>query len=186
MTGPDDRSLVRDCLAGDARSFEVLVDRYYKLLFNVAWRMLHDAEDARDVTQGAFLKAYEKLATYDPKHKFFSWIYRILVNESLNFQQRRKPQEPLDGALVARQKGPDEEYEERRVSEAIGAALMRLSIDHREVLILRHFLALSYAEMSSVLGIPEKTVKSRLFAARKTMGGILVDLGAATRGRNEA
>jgi RNA polymerase sigma-70 factor (ECF subfamily) len=178
MTRPEDAALVRACLEGDPRSFEVLVDRYYKILYNVALRMLHDAEDARDVTQTAFLKAYEKLATYRPEHKFFSWIYRILANEALNTLARRKPLEPLGEQFIAGQKGPDEEYEESRVSQVIGAALMRVSIEHREVLILRHFLAYSYQEIGSILGIPEKTVKSRLFAARRQMGRLLPDLGA--------
>ena len=175
MTSEDDKDLARRCLEGNARSFETLVDKYYKVLFNVALRMLNDAEEARDVTQGAFLKAYEKLATYDARYKFFSWIYRILVNEALNTLARRRPQEPLDDQQVSRRKGPDEEYEERRLSDEIGAALMRLSIDHRQVLVLRHFVGMSYGEMGTVLGLPEKTVRSRLYAARRVLSTILVD-----------
>lgn len=180
MKTEDDRTLVEECLAGNSRSFEILVDRYYKVLFNVAYRMLHEPEDARDVTQTAFLKAYEKLSTYDPQHKFFSWIYRIVVNESLNQLARRRPQEPVHTQIEARDKGPDEELDASRMSDAIGRALMRVTLDHREVLILRHFLSLSYQEMSSVLGLPEKTVRSRLFAARRQLGGILIVRGART------
>jgi RNA polymerase sigma-70 factor (ECF subfamily) len=179
MTAADDRRLIQESLAGEPRSFEVLVDRYYKVLYNVALRVLHDAEDARDATQSTFLKAYQKLGTFDPEHKFFSWIYRILMNEALNQLQRRRPMEPLDATIVAPQKGPDEELDASRTSDAIGAALMRVSLDHREVLILRHFLALSYLEISSVLGLPEKTVKSRLFAARRHLGDLLLERGAA-------
>lgn len=178
MKGPEDAVLVCSCLGGDSRSFEVLVDRYYKILYNVALRMLHDAEDARDVTQTAFVKAYENLASYRREHKFFSWIYRILTNEALNALARRKPFGPLDERIVADQKGPEEEYEENRLSQIIGVALMRVSLEHREVLILRHFLDCSYEEIGSILGIPEKTVKSRLFAARRHMARLLSDLGA--------
>jgi len=185
MTRPDDRSLVSECLAGDPRAFEVLVDRYYKVLYNVALRMLHDVEDARDTTQVAFLKAYEKLATFDPQYKFFSWIYRILVNETINVLARRRPVTPVSEDLVSRGKGPDEEYEEQSTSERIGAALMQISIEHREVLILRHFHSLSYAEIAALVGVPEKTVKSRLFAARRHLGKLLLDRGATARGAHE-
>jgi RNA polymerase sigma-70 factor (ECF subfamily) len=178
MTDADDRRLIQECLAGRPRSFEALVERYYKVLFNVALRMLHDREDARDVTQSAFLKAFVKLASFDPEHKFFSWIYRILVNEALDALARRRPQQPLDPETAAPQKGADELLDDSRTSDAIGVALMRVSLDHREVLILRHFLSLSYAEMSVVLGLPEKTVKSRLFSARRSLGEVLLARGA--------
>ncbi len=180
MTRPDDAALVRACLEGDPRAFEVLVDRYYKILFNVAVRMLHHEEDGRDATQTAFLKAYEKLPTYRPEHKFFSWVYRILVNEALNMLARRRPQEPVDDRIVTSQKGPEQDYEESQLSRVIGEALMRVSIEHREVLILRHFLALSYDEIGAIVGIPPKTVKSRLFAARKHMGRLLPGMAAST------
>ena len=176
----DDRSLVRESLRGDSRAFETLVERYYKVLYNIAFRMVNDSEDALDITQATFMKAYDKLSTYDPKYKFFSWIYRIMTNESLNFIGRRRPQEPLDLELAAAQKNPQEEYEGRRLSEAVQSALMRLSPDHRQVLVLRHFVTLSYKEISSALGLPEKTVKSRLFAARRQLGAILVNRSPTT------
>ena len=171
---------MRESLRGDSLAFETLVERYYKVLYNIAFRMVNNSEDARDITQATFLKAYDKLSTYDPKYKFFSWIYRIMTNESLNFIGRRRSHEPLDLDLVTSQKNPEEEYEGRRLSQAIQSALMRLSDDHRQVLVLRHFVALSYKEMSSALGLPEKTVKSRLFAARRQLGAILVNRSAAT------
>jgi len=171
---------VRECLEGNSRSFEVLVDRYYKVLFNSAYRIVNDREDARDITQATFLKAYEKLSTYDPRHKFFSWIYRIMVNESLNLVYRRKPQQPLDPAIVSPYRNPDEDYERRRRSESVQAALLQLAPEQRHVVVLRHFAELSYKEMSWVLGIPEKTVKSRLFSARRQLGAILIGRGART------
>jgi RNA polymerase sigma-70 factor (ECF subfamily) len=175
----EDQELATASLKGNRRSFELLVDRYYKVLFNVAFRMVNDLEEARDITQAAFLKGFEKLGTYDPKRKFFSWMYRILVNEALNSLARRWPQEPLDDRLLSPRQDPEQEYEARELSDAIGAGLMQLSIENREVLVLRHFLAYSYDEMSSVLGLPEKTVKSRLFSARRQLCNVLVQRGAA-------
>lgn len=180
MSGADDRSLARDFVQGHRESFDLLVERYYKVLFNVALRMVNDYEEARDITQTTFMKAYEKIDTYDPKHKFFSWIYRILINESLNQLHRRRPREPLDARLVAREKTPQEEYETNRLSKAVQTALLQLSTEHRQILALRHFGDLSYKEIGSVLEIPEKTVKSRLFSARRRLCAILIGGKAAT------
>ena len=180
MACEDETALVKQCLEGNARAFETLVHRYYKVLFNCAYRMVSDVEDARDITQSTFLKAYEKLKTFDPRHKFFSWVYRIMVNESLNLLGRRKPHQPLDAALVSPRSRPDEDHERRRQGEAVQAALMHLSPEHRQVIVLRHYAELSYREMSWVLGIPEKTVKSRLFSARRQLSTILVSRGART------
>jgi len=180
MASAEDRELARESQLGDTRAFTTLVERYYKVLFNIALRMVNDYEDARDITQATFLKAYSKLDTYDPKHKFFSWIYRITVNESLNLLGRRKPHELLDHDLASTQRNPEEEYEKQRVGAAIQTALMRLTPQQRQVVILRHFQALSYREMSSVLGIPEKTVKSRLYSARRELCAILLHRSAAT------
>lgn len=174
MSSADDRALVRKCLRGDTRAFETLVDRYHRVLFQVAYRMLHEREDARDVTQSAFVKAYEKLDTYDARHKFFSWIYRIVVNESLNVLSRRKPTEPLDPRLEARRPSPEDAYAASERDAAVQAALQQLAPDSREVIVLRHFLDQSYREMAETLGIPEKTVKSRLFSARQQLAAILV------------
>jgi len=180
MTGREDSSLVKDCTQGRPEAFDVLVDRYYKVLFNVALRIVGDSEEARDITQTTFMKAYEKLHTYDPKYKFFSWIYRIAVNESLNTTGRRRPSEPLDVQLVARGDTPEQIFEKNRLHETIQAALMKLSIEQRQVVVLRHFGDLSYRDIASALAIPEKTVKSRLFTARRQLCTILIGGRATT------
>ena len=180
----DDKVLVRRCLEGDTASFALLIDEYQRPLFNVALRMVNNYEDARDITQTAFVRAYEKLSTYDSKYRFFSWIYRILINESLNLLQRRKQREARDGAIldhgsISRPKTPEEVYEGNRWSDRIQTALMELSPDYRSVIVCKHFLSLSYKEMSQVLDIPEKTVKSRLFTARRLLCESLVKRGVA-------
>lgn len=179
MDDVDDAELVTRCLRGDQQAFEPLVARYEKVLFNVALRMVGDYEDARDITQTAFVKAYEKLASFDPRYRFFSWIYRIMINESLNHLQRRKPYQPLDPGLACATT-PLEDAQASELSERVQEALMRLSPDYRQVLILRHFVELSYSEMSSLLSIPEKTVKSRLYTARQRLGDVLLDGSVST------
>lgn len=167
-----DNALVALCLGGDAEAFAPLVRRYERVLFNVALRMLGDREDARDVTQDAFLKAYRKLASFDPRYRFFSWMYRIVLNESLNARGRRPPTTPLEHEPAAGER-PEDGVREREVRDRVQAALGRLAAADREVLVLRHFAELSYAEMASALGIAEKTVKSRLHEARQRMGRAL-------------
>ena len=81
------------CVRGDTAAFAALVERYERVLFSVALRMLGDAEDARDATQDAFIKVFQRLGDYNPEHRFFSWIYRILTNECLNALRARRPQE---------------------------------------------------------------------------------------------
>jgi RNA polymerase sigma-70 factor (ECF subfamily) len=177
MYNGDDAELARRCLGGDAEAFAGLVARYEKVLFNVAFRMIGSREDARDVTQTAFVKAYEKLATYDPRFRFFSWIYRILINETLNVLERRKPHQPLDPRLAA-PTDPQEDAQAREISDRVQSALLKLPPDSREVLVLRHFGELTYSEMSSLLSIPEKTVKSRLYTARQRLTDVLLHRSA--------
>ena len=172
MGDTDDAAVVARCLDGEHNAYEAIVSRYQKGLFNVALRMLGNYEDARDATQTAFIKAYEHLDTFDPEQRFFNWLYRILKNECLNVLRARRPSEPVSLALPAGRNGDPLEARERH--QAVQAALLALSADYREVVVLRHFTDLSYDEIAATLGIPSKTVKSRLYTARQQLGGMLV------------
>ena len=166
----DDSAAVKRCLAGDSAAFETIVARYQQVLFTVALRMLGDEEDARDAAQNTFVKVFEKLATYDARHRFFSWMYRILVNECLN--ERRRPATvrgtvPLVDLAAQAIDADAVEAAERR--EAVKRAILDLPEPYREVIVLRHFAALSYEEMGEAIGIATKTVKSRLYSARQLL-----------------
>jgi RNA polymerase sigma-70 factor (ECF subfamily) len=177
----EDRMLVRECLEGVSSSFEALLDRYQTTVFNIALRMTRDYEDAQDITQSTFVKAYEKLSTYKPTYRFFSWLYRIAMNETLNTIRRRRAVRHLDdGDLASRGSGPERAYEISRLNERIGASLMELTPDYRIAIILRHFLHMSMREISRLLDVPERTVKSRLFSARRRLGILLLDPGRAS------
>ena len=170
-----DRAAVRQCLNGRQDAFADLVERYHRPLFNVALRMLRRQEDAEDAVQSVFLRAFLRLDTYDPKHRFFSWIYRITVNECLNALKRRKPTVPLaDLPFRAATPPPDRAVE---AADRVGVALMRLTADDRTVVVLRHFVSFSYKEIAEVLEIPVRTVKSRLFTARERLRDALRDPG---------
>lgn len=154
-------------LAGHGDAAGGLVDRYQQRLFNVALRMLHDVQDAEDVTQTVFLNAFRKLGTYDPRYRFFSWIYRMAVNESLNQLKRRKPTVTLEHELAM--PAADAADRAAEAEDRVGKALMSLKADDRAVVVLKHFVSFSYQEIADVLEIPVQTVKSRLFTARERL-----------------
>jgi len=173
MLEDGDGILVQRCREGDRHAFEGLVIRYEKPVFNVALRMLRNPEDARDVAQTVFLKAFEHLADYDPAYKFYSWIYRIAVNESLNVLGRRRPHEPISGDEADESSGPEDQIDGQQVGRGIQRMLMTLKPDYRSVIVLRHYLDCSYQDMAEILSLPQKTVKSRLFAARQLLAEAL-------------
>ena len=174
----DDATLVLRCREGDRDAFEQLVIRYQKPVFNVALRMLHDRQDALDVAQTTFLKVFEHLADYDPAFRFYSWLYRIAINESLNALALRKPRGELDGNTADERPGPDRAAEGDQALAAIEDALMQISPELRTVTVLRHITQMSYADIAEALGLPEKTVKSRLHSARELLREHLRQRGA--------
>lgn len=176
----DEQAVIDRVMAGEPNAFGELVGRYERVLFSVAYRMLQERASAQDATQTAFIRAYEKLATYDRSHRFFSWIYRILVNECLT-QQRRRPTDSLD-AVPPVMHDPGAVLDEARRRHALRQAIAELSPDHRDVVMLRHFGELSYDEVAATLGIPVVTVKSRLYAARQRLADRLAALKVAQVG----
>ena len=184
MESETDDVLVERCRNGDREAFAALVVRYQRPVYNAAWWVLRNAEDASDVAQNVFLKVAERLDDYDPQYRFFSWIYRIAVNESLDMLRRNGREEPLDDEIDVA--GPDGDDPERRVGDAelsarIRSAVMSMATNDRMVLMLRHFSDLSYQEIGQVLDLDEKTVKSRLFEARQRLRGLLPDLRDLSR-----
>ena len=152
--------------------------RYQKPVFNAALRLLRDPEDARDVAQTTFLKVYEHIGDYNPSFKFYSWIYRIAINESLNALGSRKPGEGFKGGEADAAPGPERQLEGQQTGRAIEEALMRIKPELRTVIVLRHFMHLSYQDMGDILLLPEKTVKSRLYSARQLLRDRLLRGGA--------
>jgi RNA polymerase sigma-70 factor, ECF subfamily len=171
----DDLVLVRRCREGDTAAFEPIVERYQRVLFTVALRMLGDYDAASDATQNALVNAYRKLHTFDSERRFFSWIYRILVNECLNDQRSRRAREAItpDLATVASPADLLEAAERRR---SVQAAILALPTEYREVVILRHFAGLSHEDIGDALNVPAKTVKSRLHTAKERLGQMLLGL----------
>jgi RNA polymerase sigma-70 factor, ECF subfamily len=172
MDDNEDLKLVQESRQGSRESFERLLIRYEKAIFNAAYRILHDYEDAKDVTQNVFVKAFQNLEHFDPKHRFFSWIYRIALNESINLCKSRRRLEAAEDTRVE-EDTPEKLMRRTELGGVVEAALMSLGFEYRVVIVLRHFNDCNYQEMSEILEIPEKTVKSRLFTARTLLRQIL-------------
>jgi RNA polymerase sigma-70 factor (ECF subfamily) len=164
-----DAALVNDCKHGDRKAMSQLVSQYQKPVYNAAFRILGNTDDAADTTQTVFLKIFEHIADYDPKFKFFSWVYRITINESLNQVKKRQKQEPLDDRQVSPWQSPAEDLDTKRLCDRVQGALMSLNTDYRTVVVLKHISGCSYQQISEILQLPVKTVKSRLYSARQLM-----------------
>ena len=177
MYKDNDAALIKDCKSGDDDALRSLVSRYERPVYNAAYRMMGNADDAADVTQAAFLKVFEHLDRYDPKFKLFSWIYRITINESIDQLKRRGKLQPLDDKEVSRERGPEELAVASVLCNSVQAVLMELQQDYRAVIVLRHFTECSYGQMAEILQIPEKTVKSRLYSSRQLMKQKLSECG---------
>ena len=173
MSEHDDAACIARCLKGEIDAFEVLVRRYDKPLYNGCLRIVNNSEDARDVVQTVFIKAYENLTNYDPNRKFFSWIYRMMVNASLNQVEQRRPTSELDPRLASNAQQPDESFANDRQSAQLQEALLQLQPEARVAVVLKYFGDLSYEELGFVLDIPPKTVKSRLYSARRHLCEIM-------------
>lgn len=174
--GQDDHDieLVTRCLEGETAAFAPIVERYQRVLFTVARRMLGDGGDAEDAAQNAFVKAYQNLRGFDRQRRFFSWLYRILLNECLNRQRDRRAHEAISAELAAGV-SPVEALERKERRARVQAALLALPVEYREVVVLRHFAELSYDEIGDTLGLPAARVKSRLYIARQRLSQLLLE-----------
>lgn len=176
MDDNEDLKLVEESRQGSREAFERLLLRYEKAIFNAAYRILRDYEDAKDVTQNVFVKVFQNLEHFDAKQRFFSWIYRIALNESINLCKSRRRLETVEDSRVE-ESTPEKLMSRTELGAVVEAALMSLGFEYRVVVVLRHFNDCNYQEMSEILEIPEKTVKSRLFTARGQLRDILSKRG---------
>ena len=177
MDNDVDQVLVERFRNGDREAFTTLMVRYQRPIYNAAFWIVRSAEDARDIAQSVFLRVAERLDEFDGSHKFFSWIYRIAVNESLNLLRRNGHEEPLDDEieLPGGSDDPESQARDAERSRHIHRALLTMSAMDRTVIVLRHFSECSYQEIARVLDVDEKTVKSRLFEARRRLRDLLTE-----------
>lgn len=171
--------MVTNCQHGDRRALETLVQQYQRPVYNAAFRMLGNADEAADVTQTTFLKAFESIDRFNPKYRLFSWIYRIALNESIDQLKRSRRFEPYVETHAAERDRPQDRAAQSQAVDQVQAALMELKEDHRSVLVLRYFTECSYEQIAEILDLPGKTVKSRLFTARQQLKTTLEQRGVS-------
>lgn len=187
---PDlERELIRKCRTGEARFYEPLVRAYEPSGLRLAVAMLGNADDARDALQDAFVKAYEALHRFDLRRPFGPWFFQILRNhcrDVLRSRQARFKLEVIDERLEHRpadpETGPERARERSAARELLWKALEEVGEEHREILVLKELQGFRYNEIATILGIPEGTVASRLFHARRALKDALDRMGAAFAG----
>lgn len=189
MTPEHEKHCIDRVLGGDVNAFEPLVHAYEKTVYNLALRALGSREDAEDVTQEAFLKAYRSLSSFRGESKFSVWLYRIVSNLCLDHLRARQ-RRPAQSLTVENEEGetdeleiPDEHFSPEKLldrkltREAVQRGLQTLPDDARQILLLRELQGLSYEEIGQVLALEPGTVKSRIFRARKRLCAYLMQDG---------
>ena len=167
MDRDEERRIIAQVCAGDTNAFEALVVAYQKQVYNLALRTVGNEEDAADMTQEVFLRAYRALGTFRGESKFSVWLYRLTTNVCIDFlrSRRRHPTVSLTAS---------EDDDEQPQFDLPSDELDSLPDDARKILILRELNGLSYAEIGKVLHLEAGTVKSRLFRARRKLCDFLL------------
>lgn len=187
--GPSDITLVERAQGGDTRAFDDLVRKYTPKLYGLVYNMTSNREDTADLLQDVFAKAYRSLKRFMGKSSFYTWIYSIAVNMTLNFLKKRGRhlKVSLDDMDSGIQNDPDfikvttspngllREVNIHELQKRLNEAMMKLSEDHRTVVTLYDIQGLQHSEISSILGVSEGTVRSRLFYAHRQLQNFLED-----------
>jgi RNA polymerase sigma-70 factor (ECF subfamily) len=182
----EDAQLVELIQKGDLGAYRQLVEKYQSRIYSMIAGMVRDREEAHDLTQDAFVKAFRNLERFRLEASFYTWLYRIAKNLTIDWlrKQKRRRTDEFDEGIAARESGgtiadshlkesPGRELERSRLKDRIFDAMETLTPEHRQIILLREVEGFSYKEISDVMGIPEGTVMSRLFYARRKLQGIL-------------
>ena len=181
--------LIALAVRGDQEAFGRVVQAYYSRVYSVIYRVVNHAEDARELSQACWVKAWQRLADYKQEARFYTWVYRIAVNTALDFlrYKKRRPEVPIEPAIgaegdalamdrqkeLADERTPADDLHRAEIRRAFDTALQKLSDEHRTVLVLRELEGMSYEEIADVMKTRKGTVMSRLFYARKALQSAL-------------
>lgn len=180
IVAASERELIARSCGGDLAAFEELVRIHQAHIYQLAYRLTGNYEDARDAAQEAFIRAFQALPRFRQEAAFSTWLYRIATNTALDLVRRRPVVPPVE--LPADQPAPDDpatEAQRREISRRVHAAVAQLPAEYRVVVVLRDLQGLAYDEIAKVLEIPVGTVRSRLSRGRDGLRGLLTDLAAA-------
>ena len=180
--GPDDEELVLKAQQGDVHAFDALVERYHGKIYGLTYNMTSNREDAEDLTQEVFVKAFQALPRFKGKSSFYTWLYRIAVNKTINYRKKRNRKRALSLDQFDQEIKTDEVYHDltskgsplRNVSltelqKKMNEALQSLSEKHRTVVVLHDMQGIPHEEIAKMVGASVGTIRSRLFYARRQM-----------------
>lgn len=184
----DDLKIIESCLLGNTKMFSQLIDKYKNMVYNLAYRMSNNnSQEAEDISQEAFLRAYQSLVRFNPSYKFSTWLYQITLNIIRDkFKKKQLDPVSLDAPakiadaefypqLVDLATNPEQIITRREDSQRILQALHSLPLKYREVIVLRYLQDLSYTEIGNILELSPGTVKVRLHRAREQLKKMLSD-----------
>ena len=175
--------LILSVQAGNKAAFDELVNIYSRRIYHLAYSFLHNVDDAADIVQEVFLRAYRNFSRFDPTRALYPWLYRITKNLCINRYQRAANRErtlPGEELIASATLDPLNEAVRNEEAEAIRKAVDNLPPMHREILIMKHFHDCSYAEMAEILSVPVGTVMSRLCNARAKLRKELMEVEIPT------
>ncbi|MEM9884659.1 MAG: sigma-70 family RNA polymerase sigma factor [Bacteroidota bacterium] len=188
----NDFNLVQAAIAGNQRAYSELMDRYRNSVFHTMLKMVHNKEDANDLTIEAFGKAFRKLSSYAPHYAFSTWLFRIAINNCIDHIRKKRLHvlsidDPIDANsdqdysanIRSNTLNPEEQYENKQKIQMMRAVMGKLSEKYRLMIELRYFEELSYDEIATELSIPLGTVKAQLFRAKEMMYELLQKPGAS-------
>ncbi|GMR09828.1 MAG: RNA polymerase sigma factor SigW [Anaerolineae bacterium] len=178
MVEPTDRDLVLRTRRGEVEAFGEIVARYQRSVFNVCYRMLGERMEAEDLAQETFIRAYDRLETFDVERPFGPWIRRVATNACLNHIQGQKPEsfefdEERDQSPAAPREEPETYLQGAQAAEEVRNAILELPPHYRAVIELRHYQEMSYSEIAETLELPISDVKSHLYRARRKLAALL-------------
>lgn len=185
MLEVEDRQLVEQVLAGDDDAFTLLVERYQRDAYNLAYRMLGNTTEAEDAAQEAFLRAYVNLARYDANRSFKTWLLSIASNHCIDRLRKRRMtllaiDEPLPPhpALTSQEAGPEQSMVNTQLTEQVQELLDELPEEYRAAVVLRYWYDMPYSEIAETLDTTESAIKSRLFRARQMLAEYAASSGS--------
>jgi RNA polymerase sigma-70 factor (ECF subfamily) len=188
----NDVELIRTTLAGQPTAFGQLVLKYQDRLFNALFRLLGSAEDARDITQDAFVQAFLKLESFRGSAAFYTWLYRIGFNLAMSHARSKHSTQSLDNRKldsgsepVDRAPPPEADFAREEQIKLVHTAIGELTVEYRQIIVLREIEGFSYDQIAEVLELPVGTVRSRLFRARLALRDQLTPLLTETDDRRQ-
>jgi RNA polymerase sigma-70 factor, ECF subfamily len=179
----DEAELIERAKKGDTKAFGILVERYQRRVIGVAMAVVHDQEDALELAQETFVRAFQSVGKFESRSSFSTWLYRIAANIAIDFRRRERRHPTMRGEeaeneiqrLPSKLGDSFKEAQRSEMSQRIKDALAELTQEHRAAILLREVEGLSYDEISEVMQCPRGTVMSRLHYARNRLREILKD-----------